>query len=67
MSNPKRFYICDGFGCKRARDAGGCFVDECKHTSDINHAKNLFIIGADDFEEVPGPDGTVAYFEKEGT
>lgn len=34
------FYLCDGTGCEN-----GCCI-ECKHTSDINHAKN--------FRKIPG-------------
>lgn len=56
------FYICDGFACKRARESGGCWIDECKHTTDINHAKYEHHY---DFEEVPGLDGSVGHFEKE--
>lgn len=37
----KIVYICDGMGCEKAREAGGCQNELCEYTTDIEHAVNF--------------------------
>ena len=57
MSETRILYLCDGHGCSGCEE--GTNVDgNCRHTTDINHAKNFEALMLDNPGEIVG------YYEK---
>ena len=49
----KIVFWCDGQGCERARERGGCPNEDCYHTSDPSHAKHFTKMNGVWFEDEP--------------